>query len=239
LLTRGEKCPTSPLLLEKSMKILSSFDFGRSRNSRDWNLFLDGQIREFETADLSGLRPETFAMEIRAKGKAKGLRVRALINKETGSVTVQAFKPGVDLLELKTPLTASPVPYSVADRILQLLAEGPMKKSQFTDHINRPVHEIDNELEGLQAQGKIRKGTRLAKGKRGGGRPAEVWELMPELRNGKSSADALFVASISVDEDGEFSVLLMDGEGGIRPTVKILELVRDQINRHLEHCCNG
>ena len=63
----------------------------------------------------------------------------------------------------------------LGDKLAELLAtNGPMKKSQFTDHVNRPVHEIDRELERLAASGRVRKAKHKASGP---GRPAEVWEL--------------------------------------------------------------
>jgi hypothetical protein len=65
---------------------------------------------------------------------------------------------------------------TLGDRILSLLAAGPMKKSQFTDHIGRPVAEIDRELATLQSAGRIRRGVRSSAGP---GRPAEVWERVP------------------------------------------------------------
>jgi predicted ArsR family transcriptional regulator len=62
----------------------------------------------------------------------------------------------------------------LGDRLLALLAQGPMKKNQFTDHINRPVAVINEALEQLVAAGKVK----MTKQKQGVGRPAEVYEAV-------------------------------------------------------------
>ena len=63
---------------------------------------------------------------------------------------------------------------AIGDRILSLLANGPMKRNQFTDHIAHPAGKIDAALRSLEAAGRIR----MTKKKPDGpGRPAEVWEL--------------------------------------------------------------
>lgn len=79
--------------------------------------------------------------------------------------------------QLFQSLTGTPL----GDKLVQLLAaHGPMKKSQFTDHIGRPVHEIDDALAGLTAAGRVRK----TKAKPSGpGRPAEVYELVAPTKN--------------------------------------------------------
>lgn len=73
-------------------------------------------------------------------------------------------------------LTGTPL----GDKLVELLgARGPMKKSQFTDHIGRPVHEIDEALNALAAAGRVGK----AKAKPAGpGRPPEIWELISQVR---------------------------------------------------------
>lgn len=49
-------------------------------------------------------------------------------------------------------------------------------------------------------------------------------------------ADQVFVASIICGDDGEpLSVLLIDSESGGRPSRKMLELIRAQIDHHLKH----
>lgn len=48
-------------------------------------------------------------------------------------------------------------------------------------------------------------------------------------------ADVLFLASIVFDDDGQFSILLMDSMNGPKPSRRILEAVRYQIDHHLEH----
>lgn len=70
--------------------------------------------------------------------------------------------------------TASGTP--LGDKLLQLLASAPMKKSAFTDHVARPVAEIDTALKQLEQAGRVRK---VVKKTAGPGRPAEVWELVP------------------------------------------------------------
>jgi hypothetical protein len=63
----------------------------------------------------------------------------------------------------------------LGDRLVQVLAErGPMKKSEFTDHVGRPAGEIDAALKSLAAGGFVRRAKAPAAGP---GRPAELWEL--------------------------------------------------------------
>jgi hypothetical protein len=70
--------------------------------------------------------------------------------------------------------SASPV----AAKLFDLLrANGPMKRSAFTDHVGRPGAEIDAALRELEAAGRV---TRKKVPTGGPGRPAEVWELVPE-----------------------------------------------------------
>lgn len=65
---------------------------------------------------------------------------------------------------------------ALGDKLLSLLAAGPLKRNQFTDHVARPSGEIEAELNKLLAAGRVKK----TKEKRSGaGRPAEVWELAP------------------------------------------------------------
>jgi hypothetical protein len=66
---------------------------------------------------------------------------------------------------------------SLGDKLLSLLANGSMKRNEFTNHISRPSGEIEAELNKLLEAGRVMK----AKEKRSGaGRPAEVWQLVDE-----------------------------------------------------------
>src|SRR5690242_17106329 len=50
--------------------------------------------------------------------------------------------------------------------------------------------------------------------------------------------DVLFAASVLLDEAGEYSsILLLSSEGGEKPSRKLLEAVREQIDHYLE--CHG
>lgn len=67
------------------------------------------------------------------------------------------------------------------DRILELLANGPMQKNQFTDHINRTGDQIEADLCKLEALGLVK----VHKEKRQGpGRPAYVWTLIRQDYDG-------------------------------------------------------
>ncbi len=74
------------------------------------------------------------------------------------------------------PQTALRAANDTPAKILSLLSSGPMKKAEFTDHINKPVSQIDRHLAALEKEGRVRKKTE----KKGKGRPAEVWELVPQ-----------------------------------------------------------
>lgn len=51
--------------------------------------------------------------------------------------------------------------------------------------------------------------------------------------------DILFVASIMLNENGEYgSILLLDTESCGHPSRKMLEAIRDQIEHNLEHHCD-
>jgi hypothetical protein len=78
------------------------------------------------------------------------------------------------------------------------------------------------------------------------GKPRDVptREVTPGVRVAIGSnygyTDLLFVVSVIMTDEGEVgSVLLMDSENGLNPSRKVLEMVRDQINHHLEHHVGG
>ena len=68
----------------------------------------------------------------------------------------------------------------LGDRLLALLANGPMKRNQFTDHLAKPSGVIVGELNRLEAAGLVRK-TFLKPV--GAGRPAETWEIASAAAN--------------------------------------------------------
>ena len=64
--------------------------------------------------------------------------------------------------------------------------------------------------------------------------------IMPGMRVSHDEygyTDRFLVASIIACTDGTWSVALVSPEGGLCPSREILELVRDQIDHHLEHHC--
>ena len=64
---------------------------------------------------------------------------------------------------------------SLADKLYQLLGNGPMMTKQFHDHMNTPASEIREALGQLLASGRITKATIRQKG---AGRPAEQWSRL-------------------------------------------------------------
>ena len=77
-------------------------------------------------------------------------------------------------------LFAGELESSLDKKLLALLADGPMKKNQFTDHIALKVSEIDAALGSLVAAGKVR---RVKEVKSGAGRPAVVYERVTPEKN--------------------------------------------------------
>ncbi len=62
---------------------------------------------------------------------------------------------------------------SVADRLHELMENGPMTKTDMYKHIAEPADVLDAALAGLEAAGRVRKSPRTQKGR---GRPSEVFE---------------------------------------------------------------
>ena len=65
----------------------------------------------------------------------------------------------------------------LADKLLELLADGPMKKSEFTDHTPSTGPEIKDALAKLEGMGLVR--MEIVKPE-GAGRPSEQWEMVPK-----------------------------------------------------------
>lgn len=70
--------------------------------------------------------------------------------------------------------------------------------------------------------------------------PVATREVVPGIRTAKGDygyTDVLFLASVMLDEDGEIGSVLLLESGRGSPSRKLLEVIRDQINHHLEHHC--
>ena len=82
------------------MKVLDKFDFptfgSGSREQRDWELLLDGKIRELTKGTDYECKSQTLAMQARAAAKKRGLKVRASAKKDGDTVILQAYKPSAN-----------------------------------------------------------------------------------------------------------------------------------------------
>lgn len=118
-----------------------------------------------------------------ARGTAFVLRLALIYclmdeKKHRGAITVDHLKAAVAVWEYSVAsaylLFKSETGTALGDKLLSLLASGPMKRNQFTDHLGRPSEEIGAELDKLLAAGRVTKSKAKPSG---AGRPAEVWEL--------------------------------------------------------------
>lgn len=70
--------------------------------------------------------------------------------------------------------------------------------------------------------------------------PREIGaEFAPGITKSKTDfgyTDILFIGSVLVDEEGEYSsIMLMSSEGNLIPSRKLLEAIKGQIEHMLEH----
>lgn len=118
-----------------------------------------------------------------ARGTAFVLRLALIYclldeKKNRGSILVDHLRAAVAVWDYSVAsaylLFKSETGTALGDKLLSLLAAGPMKRNQFTDHVARPSAEIEAELNKLLAAGRLKKSKAKPSG---AGRPAEVWEL--------------------------------------------------------------
>lgn len=97
---------------------LDSFDFGaNSKAARQypWDQWLDGQIWRLEAGDYTAKTPSIFAAITASVAHKRGLKLRHHVDKATGTITLQAYRPepapaSEDAPEGTTEPTPSPSP---------------------------------------------------------------------------------------------------------------------------------
>ncbi len=76
-------------------KILDSFEFrsgGNGGQKHPWTEWLDGQIRELSSEDFGGTKLSTMQQQARKQAKKLGVKVKISVNKEAGTIVLQAIK---------------------------------------------------------------------------------------------------------------------------------------------------
>jgi hypothetical protein len=78
-------------------RVLDKFTFpvfgGGAKESRPWQEWQDGKIRELKHGTDFTCKVQTIAMQARSKAKKANLKVRVSMDKAAGTVVLQFYKP--------------------------------------------------------------------------------------------------------------------------------------------------
>jgi hypothetical protein len=75
------------------MKILKSFEFRSAVGGakHPWDEWLDGKIRQLDKEDFGETQPKYIVQQAHSRARDRGMQVHASIDKEAGTVTLQAY----------------------------------------------------------------------------------------------------------------------------------------------------